>query len=232
MKGVFVTGMDTGAGKTIVCGLLGRYLLYRGYQAITQKWIQTGTKYFPSDIDMHLRLMKRKREAIKSLLCFVSPYSFRFPASAHLATRLERRKISAMRIKKAFRELLKRFDFVIVEGIGGALVPYNKKRLVIDIAKELNLPVLVVSQNRLGAINHTLLTIEALRARGMKILGIIFNSQHKKENKIILKDNPRIIKALTKVRILGSLPWIKNKDMLYKAFLPIGDRIFTQLAKM
>ncbi|MFH1678103.1 MAG: dethiobiotin synthase, partial [Candidatus Omnitrophota bacterium] len=202
MRTVFVTGTDTDAGKTIVSGLLARYLLGKGCRVITQKWIQAGSRGFSKDIDAHLKLMNKKRQDINGYLSYVAPYNFRFGASPHLAACLERRKISILKIKQGFRLLTKNFDFVIVEGTGGVLVPINRKRLLIDIAKELDLPVLVVVKNRLGAINHTLLTIEAIRSRRMRILGIIFNSQCKPENKAVLRDNPRIIKALTGEKIL------------------------------
>jgi len=208
MRAVFITGTDTGVGKTTVTGLLGRFLLDNGHRAITQKWIQTGSDKFPEDIARQ-------------------PYTFKFPASPHLAARLERKTISKARIKKSFLFLKGRFDFVIVEGIGGALVPFNKKGLVIDIAKELDIPVLLVVANRLGCINHTLLTIEAIKRRGMKIVGIVFNNNQSGEREnIISKDNPRIIKALTGEKILGVLPYCKNETVLYRSFIPIGKRIF------
>ena len=78
---------------------------------------------------------------------------------------------------------------VIAEGAGGIFVPFNKKETMIDIAKELNLPVLVVAGNKLGAINHTLLTIEALKKRKMKIAGIVFNDCFKGGDSVVLKDN-------------------------------------------
>lgn len=196
MKAIFVTGTDTGVGKTVVTGLLARSLLDEGLNVITQKWIQTGSKGFPEDIDTHLKLMGKKKSDIKKYLSFVCPYNFRFASSPHLAARLEKRRINKEKIKKSFKFLQKTHDFVIVEGIGGALVPYNRKRLVIDIAKELNLPVLIVAENRLGAINHVLLTVEAVKNRGMDIIGIIFNARHKRTDKKILQDNIRIIKRL------------------------------------
>ncbi len=225
MKAVFITGTDTGVGKTIVAGLLGRFLLDNGHRAITQKWIQTGSK-FPEDIARHLELMKKKKCDINDYLPYMSPYTFKFPASGHLAARLERKKISRARIKKSFLFLEDRFDFVIVEGIGGALVPFNGKGLVIDIAKELDIPALLVVANKLGCINHTLLTIEAVKRRGMKIIGIIFNNNQSGEREnIISKDNPRIIKKLTGERILGVLPFSRSKELLYKRFIPIGKKV-------
>ncbi|UCD55754.1 MAG: dethiobiotin synthase [Candidatus Omnitrophota bacterium] len=205
MKAVFITGTDTGVGKTTVTGLLGRFLLDNGHRAVTQKWIQTGSNKFPKDIARQ-------------------PYTFKFPASPHLAARLERKRINKTRIKKSFLFLKDRFDFIIIEGIGGALVPFNGKDLVIDIAKELDIPALLVVANKLGCINHTLLTIEAMKRRNMKIIGIIFNQLGKKEN-IISKDNPRIIKKLTGERVLGILPFSKSKELLYKRFIPIGEKI-------
>ena len=226
MRAVFITGTDTGVGKTIVTGLLGRFLLDKGYRAITQKWIQTGSDKFPEDIVLHLKLMKKRKKDISNYLPYISPYTFKFPASGHLAARLERKTISKARIKKSFLFLKDRFDFVIVEGIGGALVPFNGKDLVIDIAKELDIPVLLVVANKLGCINHTLLTIEAMKRRGMKVIGIIFNNNQfgGKEN-IISKDNPRIIKKLTDERILGVLPFSTSKELLYKRFIPIGKKV-------
>jgi len=228
LNAVFITGTDTGVGKTVIAGLLGRYLLDKGLSVITQKWIQTGD--WPADIEVHLELMGRTRKDIIKYLPYMVPYRFEFAASAHLAARLENKRINPAKIKNSFRLLAKEFDFVIVEGLGGALVPYNGKRLLIDIAKELGLTVVIVVNNRLGAINHTLLTVEAIKSRAMKIAGIVFNSRQRKEDKIILEDNPRIIKALTGETIAGILPWSKNRESLHKAFVPIGDRICAGLA--
>ncbi len=225
MKAIFITGTDTGVGKTIVTGLLGRYLLDNGCSVITQKWIETGTSGFSKDIDMHLKLMGRKRRDIKDYLPFVCLYTFKFASSPHLAARLENKTITARRIKKAFGLLKRKHDLTIVEGTGGTLVPFNKKRLVIDIAKELGLPVLIVAENRLGAINHTLLTVEAVKKRGMKIVGIIFNNIEKGRDKEILKDNVDIVRALTGERVLGVLTRTKDKKKLYKEFCAIARRV-------
>jgi dethiobiotin synthetase len=231
VKAVFVTGTDTEIGKTLVAGLLARYLCDKGYRAITQKWIQTGTGSFPTDIAVHLKLMGRKVDDVEEHLPAMAPYEFQLAASPHLAAGVEKKKISAARIKRSFQTLSKKYDFVIVEGVGGVLVPFNRKKLVIDIARELALPVVIVVQNKLGAINHALLTIEALRARNMKILGLVFNAWNEKEDRIILEDNPKIIKALTGEKILGQLPWSEEPDLLRKAFFPVGDKIIAELVR-
>lgn len=229
IKGIFISGTDTAVGKTVVCGLLARYLMQKGYRVVTQKWIQTGTDTFSRDISLHLKIMDK--DNIKDYFSEVNPYAFKLATSPHLAAQRENKKIDRNKIIRSFRTLAKEFDLVLVEGIGGLLVPYDRKRLVIDIAQELHLPVLLVVQNKLGAINHTLLSIEALKKRKIKILGIVFNNQ-RKENPIILKDNPLIIKALTKVKIFGVLPWLMGYSRLYQRFIPIAEEITHQLRWM
>lgn len=226
MKGIFITATDTGAGKTLVTGFLARYLCKRGLKVITQKWIATGERgNFSADTGKHLEIMGKTKRDIQDYLTLVSPYTFKKACSPHLAARAENRRISVNKIIKSFSVLSKQFDFVLVEGTGGVLVPFNQKRWVIDIAKELDLSVLLVVQNKLGAINHTLLTIEALKSRKIKILGMLFNNL-KQEDKRILKDNPQILKKLTKQQVFGVLPWINNYSRLYKQFVPLGNRIY------
>lgn len=192
MSGVFVTGTDTGVGKTFVTRLLAGYLRDAGNTVTTQKWIETG--------------VRRIRNSVSDR----APYVFKFPASPHLAARREGRKISKNRIKKSYRALCRRYEYVIVEGTGGALVPFCEKELIIDIVEELGMPALVVVGNKLGAINHTLLTVEALRKRKIPIIGIIFNNIFSGTKKKILQDNVHIISKMTGERILGELKWMRG----------------------
>ncbi len=211
MNALFITGTDTDIGKTTVTVLLTRFLSAKNYNAIAQKWIETG----------------RSRKDRETLL---SPYIFKYPASPHLAARLEDRKVDPGKIENAFNTLKKRADFIIVEGTGGALVPYSDKRFIIDITRKLKIPVLIVAENKLGAINHTLLTIEALRRRNIKIIGIIFNNKQGAPRKV-LKDNIRIIEKLSGIRSLGCLERMKSHEKLFKKFRPIGKNILEKLEK-
>lgn len=225
MKAIFVAGTDTGIGKTLITGLLARYLSMCGYRVVTQKWIQCGGERFPADIREHLKLMGRSRREIKKYLPLICPYILKFPASPHLAAKKEKRKIDPNIIKRAYRSLRRDFDYLIIEGTGGLLVPYHGKKLIIDIARELRLPVLLVAANKLGAINHTLLACEAIRKRKMKLFGIIFNAQKEKTDPCILKDNPQICKQITRENISGVLGRIRDTEKLYKQFVPIAKNI-------
>lgn len=193
MNGIFITGTDTGVGKTVATGLLAKFLLEQRVSVITQKWAQTGGGR-GADIDRHLKLMGIKKSQIRQYLPYIQPYVFKFPGSPHLAARLEGKKIDPEKIKKSFRFLASKFDFVLVEGSGGVLVPFDNNRFLIDIARDLGLAVLIVAANKLGAINHTLLTIEAVKKRKMNLLGVVFNNYRSKDSKIILRDNLKILK--------------------------------------
>ena len=208
MKSIFVAGTDTEVGKSVVTGALARSLLDAGCRVVTQKWVGTGCSRASNDIDVHLKVMGRRRRDFRNYLPLMMPYIFKYPASPHLAARMERRRIDSTRLKECLHALSSDFDFVICEGSGGLLVPLGGKVLLIDVVKELGLPVILVAPNRLGTINHTLLSIEALRARKIKVIGVIFNNISKGEKKIILKDNLEIIERLSGVKVLGELPWI------------------------
>lgn len=231
MKAVFVTGTDTGVGKTIVAGLLARYLREQGYRAITQKWVQTGTRDFPSDIPTHLKLMGMKQEAIQEYEEDVTPYVFELAASPHLAAAHENTSIDTRKIIASFRKLSKEFDAVVVEGAGGILVPLNRRRLLIDVVETLALPVVVVAANKLGAINHTLLTVEALQTRNIEVLGIVFNTIDRRQDEAVMRDNPEIVKTFARVPILGQLPWSENPKRLYGNFKSIARKILTGLSR-
>lgn len=218
MRAIFVTGTDTGVGKTLITGLLADYFIGKGRSAVTQKWIMTGST---DDIRVHSKIMGLTSTENRDLIV---PYSFKFAASPHLAASLERKLINEEKIKKAFLELSRRYDFVIVEGTGGILVPISRKSLLIDIVEVLRLPVILVVHNRLGAINHTLMSIEALKKRRIPIIGVVFNNLSKTK-KVILDDNQRIIEEISGVTVLGELLRSNNIKMLKDKFKAIGDKI-------
>ncbi len=226
---IFITGTDTGVGKTVVTGLLGRVLAERGVKVITQKWVQTGCAGVSVDLAEHVRITGKGEEYFQKYRSDMAPYVLEFPASPHLAARLEKKVIDAGRIERSFRRLSEDFDFVLVEGSGGILVPLSEEEMTADLVERLRLPVLVVAENRLGAINQTLLTVEAVKSRGLWIAGILFNRLSEDGDEVILKDNLRIVARLTGEEVLGEIRYNEDADALYEGFLPLGERILEKL---
>jgi dethiobiotin synthetase len=208
MKGIFITGTDTGVGKTIVTGLLAGAFKRYG-RVVTQKWVQTGCIGNSTDIETHNSLSGITPDS--ELTAAVNPYCFTLESSPHLAAESEGGVIDTERIKSAYFELAHKFDYVFAEGAGGIMVPLTRDKLVIDIVAELSLTTVLVVENKIGCINHTLLTIEALRSRNIHIAGLIFNQKQQNIlDNCVTEDNPRIINHLSNIPVLGKIPYLND----------------------
>ncbi|MDY6834300.1 MAG: dethiobiotin synthase [Chloroflexota bacterium] len=226
MRTLFVTGTDTDVGKTMVCGCLVQYLYKAGVDVCVQKWASTGNRYSSDDIEFCLKLLGtegRSQESMSEL----APYTFGLAASPHLAAEVEGRQIEASVIRENYHRMTHKHELLVVEGVGGVMVPLTRELILIDLLQELSLPTLIVARTKLGTINHTLLTIEALRRRNIDILGIVFNSLGG-EDDVIARDNVHTIAHTGKVEVLGVLPEA-SLDQCVQAFEPIGERIFAKM---
>jgi dethiobiotin synthetase len=172
MRGLFVTGTDTGVGKTeIACGLL-RAWRAAGRDVAAMKPAQSGVE--PGIASDAERLAAAAATGDPAEL--VCPYSFAAPLAPAVAARLAGVAIDLPRILAAARELAARHEGVLVEGAGGLLVPLTPRETYADLAVALGFPVLVVARTGLGTVNHTALTVEALRARGLELAGVVLNA--------------------------------------------------------
>ncbi|MDI6741098.1 MAG: dethiobiotin synthase [Smithella sp.] len=224
-RSILITGTDTGVGKTIICRHLAVYLQSRGLNVITQKWVQTGCAE-SDDIREHnltLPVFEAQMPNLKELRC---PYSLPYAASPHLAAKSHGVEIKAARIEEALITLERHFDVVLVEGSGGALVPLNEEMLMADMAARLKMPVLIVAGNRLGAINHTLLTVEALAGRSIRVGGLIFNRIANLGDETILSDNISVISQFSNVPVLGEMPFVTGPEEAQVRFAPIGAAFY------
>ncbi len=178
---IAICGIDTGVGKTVVTGLLGRYLLQQGHSVITMKPVQTGTTT-ATDIQVHRQLMGMdwSPDDRSGRTC---PHCFPFAGSPHLAARLAHDQVDIPRIGKHLADLGSRYDYVLLEGVGGLLVPLHQQVLFIDFLVQVNIPLILVSSPRLGSINHTLLSLEAIQRRHLDFRGLVYNlhGHHPKE---------------------------------------------------
>jgi dethiobiotin synthetase len=170
----FITGIDTDAGKTIITGAMGRYLLDKGVNVITQKLAQTGCVGISEDILTHRALMKIDllSEDYEALTC---PYVFEFPSSPHLAAYREGQSIDPKLLNAATAELHNRFECVLLEGVGGLMVPLNSELNLVDYLQACDYPIILVTSGKVGSINHTLLTLEVCVSKGLKLAGLVFN---------------------------------------------------------
>ncbi len=189
---VFVTAIDTGVGKTYATGLLARYLLQSTPSVITMKLAQTGCTGISEDILEHRRLMGvgLLPEDRDGSTC---PYVFPFPASPHLAAREVGVQISPDRLHGVIDDLASRYEHVVIEGVGGICVPLTEDVSLLDFVAEGRYPTLVVSTPKLGSINHTLLTMEALRTRDVPIAGVLYN-RHIEAPQLITDDSRAIFR--------------------------------------
>lgn len=174
MSTIFVAGIDTDCGKTVATGLLARFLRRRGVNAVTAKLAQTGCVGISSDILFHRKLMGVPlfEADKKGLTC---PYVLPFPASPHLSAGREGVQIRREKIEETAGELEKIFDTVLMEGVGGFLVPLSETLNAGDFVAAMGWPVILVTSPRLGSLNHTALTLEALKSRSIPVLGAVFN---------------------------------------------------------
>ncbi len=204
-----VLGTDTEVGKTIVCA--GLLLAFRvlGFETGVQKWVSTGDRFgFSEDVEFCLRTAGLKKDFFPLIRAeHLNPYSFVYPASPHYASKLAGISIDDARIKRLYQEYKDLMDLLIVEGVGGSLVPLRENLLLLDIVEQLKLPVVLVVKNVLGAINHTLLSIEAIRQRSIPIIGLVYNDAFGC-NQDIKADNIKIIKRLSNIPLLGRLPYM------------------------
>jgi dethiobiotin synthetase len=181
----------------------------KGVNVITQKWVQTGIDQ-ADDINDHMLKPLPAWDQVQDIDDFRTPYRLKHPASPHFAAALEGVEIDIKVIEKSHARLCKYFDLVLVEGSGGVLVPLTEKILLADLASRLKMAVIIVVLNKLGCINHALLSIEALRIRGIPVLGLIFNRMSENGDEKILRENVRIISLIAGVPVIGEMPFLKS----------------------
>ena len=171
----FITGTDTGVGKTFVaCKLIQQYVA-QGYKVVGMKPVAAGCDLVNGEWVNDDVLKLEAASNVKAPRALINPYSFKEPIAPHLAAEWAGQYIELAVIKQSFDALCELADTVIVEGAGGYLVPLNDKDNMADLASELNIPIILVVGMKLGCINHTLLTVEAMNTRNSRFEGWIAN---------------------------------------------------------
>jgi dethiobiotin synthetase len=231
-KGVFITGTDTDAGKTIAAAAVLVSMRASGVDAVPMKPVQTGGLWSRDRLpgstlsstaplgrdsgqgpelqspDLTFCLRMAELQADPEELQDMAPFIYEPACSPHLAAARTGRAISLHRIFEAFRSLLRRHERVVVEGAGGVLAPISGNQTMIDLMAMLELPVILAARPGLGTINHTLLSIREIERSGLRLHGIIFCETTKAGWGEIEEDNVETIGRMGRARVLGRIPYI------------------------
>jgi len=198
--GIFVTGTDTGVGKTHVTALLLRELRRHRVTAAAFKPISCGDGG-RNDARIYHELMEREVP-----LDAINPVYLKHPLAPSVAAKLECRRINLRVIFSSYQSLITNYQVVLVEGAGGLMVPIRDDYYVADLVKTLKVPLLVVARLGLGTINHSLLTVQQARSHGLKVLGIVLNDTVGGKRGLAARTNIEVVPTLCRVRLLGVVP--------------------------
>jgi dethiobiotin synthetase len=210
-SGIFITGTDTGVGKTFVACGLAALLRESGYRVGVMKPAETGCEekdgsLVPEDA-VRLKAASGCEEPIEK----ICPYRLKDELAPSVAAERSGVKIEIDNIQNLYEEISSKHDITIVEGAGGLLVPLLSHYTYADLAKLLKLPLVVVAANRLGAINHLLLTLEHASCRGLSVLGYVLNHLENVPS-LAAETNTEALNFLTAVPRLGEIPYVANAE--------------------
>jgi dethiobiotin synthetase len=230
-NGIFITGTDTGVGKTFVAVGLIKAMKRKGIDVCPMKPVESGCRVKNGELVPPDSIKLWKASGIKEPLHVINQYKLKHPLAPSVAAEIEGVRIDRNNIIRAYSGLSKKYKITLVEGAGGIMVPVFRKYLFLDLAKDLNLPVIIVSRPGLGTINHTLLTIDAAKNKGVDVLGVIYNYRNKIKTGLPEKTNPEVIKKLGSVPILGIVQYSVNPDSqkAKKIFDQIADSIASMI---
>ena len=198
IQSIFITGTGTEIGKTVIAGGLAAALKQSGINVGVMKPISAG--------GMDDAQFLKHAAQTSDELSLINPICLRQPLAPSVAARIENKEIDLSRIEVAFAELQERYDFVIVEGVGGIAVPIRDDFFVIHLIQRLQLPILIVAATGLGTLNHTLLTVAFARQFNVQIIGIVLNSSEPRTAGIAEATNPVEIEKLTGLPVMGVVP--------------------------
>ena len=225
-KGLFITATDTGVGKTLIAGAIAKILSQKGKKVGVFKPVATGCKKTKQGLVSEDAQFLSYCADSKFGLDIINPIKFKTPASPFACEKTENKKVDLKKIAAAYKRICQESNLVIVEGIGGIRVPITKDIDVLGLAKAFALPIVIVTRAKLGTINHTLLTIDAIRRAGLLLAGVIINGYDEKTKNLAEKTNAAIIKESGKVEIIATVPFDNTTNM--EKFI-IGQKILKNL---
>ncbi len=220
LRGYFITGTGTDVGKTIVSAAVAALCRDAGYRVLPAKPVQTGCSARTPRLAPDLAVCRRLADIAipPAALPLLTSYRFAPACSPHLAAARAGIRISIAKIARDLRQLQSMADLLVVEGAGGVMAPLNYHQTMLDLMRELDLPVILASRMHLGAINHALMSLRVLRQEGIRVAGVVFNAARPGRPSWIEKDNQICIPRMGCVPRLGCIPYFPNLG----AILPAG----------
>jgi dethiobiotin synthetase len=204
-RGIFITATGTEIGKTVITAGLALALKVVGYRVGVMKPIQSGHPLTASESDgMKLKNWTKSDDSIEQIVT----YSFLEPVAPQLAAEITHVKIEPFLIIQQLEKLKTKYDVVLVEGAGGLMTPIKERYCIADLAKAIGWPLLIIAHPLLGTVNHTVLTNLVACQYGLRPVGVILNGLKEAEQDPSVVHNPRLIEQMTKIPVLGTVPWL------------------------
>lgn len=217
--GLFITGTDTGVGKTLIAAALLRALASRGVRAVGMKPVAAGCAPTAHGLRNEDATILAGASNVEAPIDLINPYRFEPAIAPHIAAAQAGVTISVARIGDAYAALSAMAHWVVVEGAGGILVPLNDHEDFADLAGLLALPVLLVVGMRLGCLNHALLTAQAIRDRGLRLSGWVANCLE--ATMPALEENVQALRRRLRAPLLGTVPFGTRDTALAAAFVDL-----------
>ena len=221
MQGYFITGTDTEVGKTWISLGIIEALKRQGKNVGVMKPVSAGCEHTDKGLRNEDALLLQKNSNIKLDYKTINPFAFEPPIAPHIAAANENIRIDVESLHQHFQTIQQQSDCVVVEGAGGWLVPLNDFQTLADLAKRINLPVILVVNMRLGCLNHALLSVESIRNSGLPLAGWIANQVNLEMN--CLKENIETLRHMIDAPMLGQIPFLdalNAKTIAEKLSLP------------
>lgn len=237
-KSLFITATDTGIGKTFVAAGLAKAFREAQIDIGVMKPIATGCRKVLADEQMNIgemisddAVILRNSANVSDNLDLINPVRYEQPLAPFAAAKLTGNSICLNHIFASYDELLTRHEFLIVEGIGGLMVPIFHDYFVSDLIKSLESCALIVARPNLGTINHTILTVNEAQRAGIEILGVVLNHYEKFDDDISIQSNAEIIEKCSGLPVLGIIPYSNSTGSCEQEFKMIAEKLLRKLIR-
>jgi dethiobiotin synthetase len=215
-QGVFITGTDTGVGKTFFACKLAALLRESGYRVGVMKPAESGCAEQQGELYPQDAILLKEASASQDPLDKICPYQLREPLAPSMAAQRQGITLEFDKLMDVYDEISSGHDITLVEGAGGLMVPLLPSYTYADFARILKLPIIVIAANRLGMINHLLLTLEHARCKGLSVLGYVLN-RLESGTSLATETNREALSTLTAVRCAGELPYEAVSEDVYNS---------------